>query len=103
MGSGALIYVPSFIKMGSGVQISMGGGYTDASGQQRDLFKPTLFFQNKESGLKKKRNWRFYRTTSRKRTVLTAQALVEFCDFCWPFHKGGNLSYTPVNTVTFHT
>jgi hypothetical protein len=30
MGSGAVIYVPSFIKIGSGVQKFMGGGgYTD--------------------------------------------------------------------------
>jgi hypothetical protein len=30
MGSGAVIYVPSFIKIGSGVQTLMGGGgYTD--------------------------------------------------------------------------
>jgi hypothetical protein len=29
MGSGAVIYVPSFIKIGSGVQKLMWGGYTD--------------------------------------------------------------------------
>jgi hypothetical protein len=28
MGSGALIYVPRFIKVGSGVQKSIGAGYT---------------------------------------------------------------------------
>jgi hypothetical protein len=45
MGSGAVICVPSFIKIGSGVQKLMGGGgYTDTNkhthththGQQRD-------------------------------------------------------------------
>jgi hypothetical protein len=29
MGSGAMIYIPSFIKIGSGIQKMMGGGYTD--------------------------------------------------------------------------
>jgi hypothetical protein len=29
MGSGAVIYVPSFIKIGSGVQNLIGEGYTD--------------------------------------------------------------------------
>jgi hypothetical protein len=29
MGSGATIYVPSFMKIGSGVQKLIGGGYTD--------------------------------------------------------------------------
>jgi hypothetical protein len=28
MGSGAIIYIPSFIKIGSGIQTLM-GGYTD--------------------------------------------------------------------------
>jgi hypothetical protein len=29
MGSGALIYIPGFLKIGSGIQKLMGGGYTD--------------------------------------------------------------------------
>jgi hypothetical protein len=29
MGSGAVIYVPSFIQIGSGIQKLMGGGYAD--------------------------------------------------------------------------
>jgi hypothetical protein len=28
MGSGAMIYIPSFIKIGSGIQTLIGGGYT---------------------------------------------------------------------------
>jgi hypothetical protein len=29
VGSGAMIYIPSFIKTGSGIQKLMEGGYTD--------------------------------------------------------------------------
>jgi hypothetical protein len=42
MGSGAMIYVPSFIKIGSGIQKLMGGGYTDR--QQGDLISLLYFF-----------------------------------------------------------
>jgi hypothetical protein len=38
MGSGSVIYVPSFIKIGSGVQKLIGGrGDTQTHRQQRDL------------------------------------------------------------------
>jgi hypothetical protein len=49
MGLGAVIYrdVPSFIKIGSGVQKLIGGIYTH--GQQRDLRSLLYIFQNKES------------------------------------------------------
>jgi hypothetical protein len=50
MGSGAVIYVPSFIKIGSGVQNSIRGD-THTHGQQRDLISLLYFFQNKESRL----------------------------------------------------
>jgi hypothetical protein len=30
MGSGAMIYIPSFIKIGSGIQKLLGGEYTDS-------------------------------------------------------------------------
>jgi hypothetical protein len=46
MGSGAVIYVPSFIKFRSGVQELIGVG-----GSRTHTHKPTLFFQNKESSL----------------------------------------------------
>jgi hypothetical protein len=49
MGSGAVIYVPSFIKIGSGVQKLMGGGGIHR--QQRGLISLSLFFQTKESRL----------------------------------------------------
>jgi hypothetical protein len=52
MGSGAVIYVPSFIKIGSGIQ-NLIGGYTDTHGQQHDLISLLYFFQNKERRLKK--------------------------------------------------
>jgi hypothetical protein len=58
MGSGAVIYVPSFIKIGSGVQKLIGGGggiHRERHGQQRDLV--SLFFQNKESRLIKGSLW----------------------------------------------
>jgi hypothetical protein len=53
MGSDAVIYVPSFIKIGSSVQKLMGGGggYTETR-TAKWSHKPTLFFQNKESRLK---------------------------------------------------
>jgi hypothetical protein len=46
MSSGAVIYVPSFIKIGSGIQ-KLIGGYTQTHRQQRDLISLILFFQNK--------------------------------------------------------
>jgi hypothetical protein len=52
MGSGAVIYVPSFIKISSGFQKLIGGIHTHTHRQQRDLISLLLFFQNKESGLK---------------------------------------------------
>jgi hypothetical protein len=51
MGSGAVIYVPSFIKIGSGIR-KLIGGYTETHRQQRDLISPLHFFQNKECRLK---------------------------------------------------
>jgi hypothetical protein len=46
MGSGAVIHVPSFIKIGSGIQKLIAG----IRRQQRDLIS-LFFFQNKESRL----------------------------------------------------
>jgi hypothetical protein len=49
MGSGGMIYVPSFIKIGSGVQKLMGDIQTDTHthththGQQRDLISLLYF------------------------------------------------------------
>jgi hypothetical protein len=44
MGSGAVIYVPSFIKIGSGVQKSIRGIHRHTHGQQRDLISPLYFY-----------------------------------------------------------
>jgi hypothetical protein len=52
MGSGAVIYVPSFIKIGSGIQKLIGGIHGHRQRQLRDLISLILFFQNKESRLK---------------------------------------------------
>jgi hypothetical protein len=48
MGSGAMIYIPSFIKIGSGIQKLIGVKQTAWSS-----YKPTFIFQNKEIRLKK--------------------------------------------------
>jgi hypothetical protein len=50
MGSGAMIYIPSFIKIGSSIQKLIGGIHRHAAWRSRKL---THFFQNKESRLKK--------------------------------------------------
>jgi hypothetical protein len=47
MGSGAMIYMPSFIKIGSAIQ-KLTGGYTDR--QHVDCIN--LLFKNKESRLR---------------------------------------------------
>jgi hypothetical protein len=52
MGSGAVIYVRSFIKTGSGVQKLIGGIYRHTRGPQRDLISLLYFFKNNESRLK---------------------------------------------------
>jgi hypothetical protein len=49
MGSGAVIYVPSFIKIGSGIQKLIGGD-TQTYRQQRDLISLLYFFQNRRVG-----------------------------------------------------
>jgi hypothetical protein len=50
MGSGAVIYLPSFIKIGSGIQKLIGGGIHTRTATRSH--KHTLFFQNKESRIK---------------------------------------------------
>jgi hypothetical protein len=53
MGSGAMIYIPSFIKFGSSVRKLTGerGGFTDTETTQTP-HKPTFIFLNKESRIK---------------------------------------------------
>jgi hypothetical protein len=52
MGSGAVIYVLSFIEIGSGVQKLIGGihTHTHAQGQQRDLISVLYFFKIRKVG-----------------------------------------------------
>jgi hypothetical protein len=51
MGSGAVKYIPSFIKTGSDIQKFIGGEeFTDTL--HGDLISLLLFFQNKENRLK---------------------------------------------------
>jgi hypothetical protein len=42
MGSGAMIYIPSFINIGSEIQKLMGGGYADTKTHRPH--KPTVIF-----------------------------------------------------------
>jgi hypothetical protein len=50
MGLGAVIYVPSFITIGSGVQRLMGGIHTHTHGQQRDLISVLYFLKIRKLG-----------------------------------------------------
>jgi hypothetical protein len=50
MGSGAVIYAPNFIKIGSGLRRLVVGIHRHTHRQQGDLI--LIFFQNKESRLK---------------------------------------------------
>jgi hypothetical protein len=53
MGSDALIYVPSFIKIGPGVQKLIGGDtQTHTHGQHRDLISLLCFFKIRKVRLK---------------------------------------------------
>jgi hypothetical protein len=52
MGSGGVKYVPSFIKIGSGLQKLIGGGFIDTHthGQQRDLISLLYFIKIRKVG-----------------------------------------------------
>jgi hypothetical protein len=52
IGSGAMMYIPSFLNIGSGIQELLGRIYyrhadTQTHRQQGDLISTILFFQNK--------------------------------------------------------
>jgi hypothetical protein len=53
IGSGAMIYIPSFIKIGSAIQKLMGRD-TQTHRQNGDRIRLISFFQNKECRLKNK-------------------------------------------------
>jgi hypothetical protein len=48
MGSSTMIYIPTLMKIGSGIQRLIGGIH-----RQQDDLRLRLFFQNKESRLKR--------------------------------------------------
>jgi hypothetical protein len=54
MGSGAVVYIPSFIKIGSGIQKLIGGIHrhtqTHTHGQQRDLVSLLYIFKIRKVG-----------------------------------------------------
>jgi hypothetical protein len=54
MGSGAMMYIPSFIKIGSGIQKLMVGIHTHTETGWRPL---KITFSNQESRLKIKGGW----------------------------------------------
>jgi hypothetical protein len=45
MGSGAVIYVPNFIKIGPGIQKLIGGLHRHTNRQQRDVICLLYFFK----------------------------------------------------------
>jgi hypothetical protein len=51
MGSGTMIYIPSFINIGSDIQKLIGGD-SQAQRQYGDLISLLLFFQTMERGVK---------------------------------------------------
>jgi hypothetical protein len=51
MGPSAMIYIPSFVKIGSGIQKLIGGDMQKHR-QRGDLISLLLFLQRKESRLK---------------------------------------------------
>jgi hypothetical protein len=80
MGSGAVIYVPNFIKIGSGVQKLMGRIHTHTHTQTHTRtamwpHKPTLFVQNKESRLKIERGLWDHLIVEPEETAVTRQRL----------------------------
>jgi hypothetical protein len=52
MGSRAVIYIPSFINTGSGIQRFMGDTYRNTHRQEGDFISLLLYLENQESRLK---------------------------------------------------
>jgi hypothetical protein len=50
MGSGAVIYIPSFIKIDSGVQKLIGGIHTHTHTEQRDFISLLYYFKIRKVG-----------------------------------------------------
>jgi hypothetical protein len=67
MESGAVTYIPSFIKIGSGIQKVI-GGFTGTQTAWTS-HKPAFIFQNKESSLKKEMTYVLFGTPCLNRTI----------------------------------
>jgi hypothetical protein len=52
MDSGAMIYIPNFIKIGSAIQKMIGGIHIHAHRQHGDRISLLSFFQNKIKGIR---------------------------------------------------
>jgi hypothetical protein len=44
MGSGAMIYIPSFIKIGSGIEKMVGGGFIDTQTAWGSHMRTIIYF-----------------------------------------------------------
>jgi hypothetical protein len=73
MGSGAMIYIPSFMKTGSGIQKLWWKGDSHTHIEQDDLMSLLSFFQNKESRLIIL--WFYYIRTNDKETSQNSECV----------------------------
>jgi hypothetical protein len=90
MGSGAVIYIISFVKIGSGIQKLMGGGGgTQTHRQLGDGISLLLFIKNKESRL----NPLWIR--------LSCPSLFKFCRILIELLHGIKLLTTLIEKITF--
>jgi hypothetical protein len=64
MGLGVMIYVPSFVKIGSGIQKLIGGLHRHTDHRQDGHRMSLLFFvQNKENKLKSNQNCKYIKNS----------------------------------------
>jgi hypothetical protein len=82
--SGAMIYIPSFIKIGSGIR-KLFGWDTQTHRQHGDRISLLLFFRNKESRLKTQISLSFFSMGTTQRQPLPC--LRSFTDKL-PYHEG---------------
>jgi hypothetical protein len=52
MGSGVMMFIPSFLKVGSGILNLMGKGFTDRQREHGLISLLSVYIQNKERRLK---------------------------------------------------
>jgi hypothetical protein len=77
MGSGSMIYIPSFIKIGSGTKILLGGIHRHTDRQQGDMISLFLFFRLIHEF------WNCYKTSEKKNPVFRNSAFssINFSNF----------------------